>query len=193
MLMLAGLFKKVCIADVLGVTLVDPVFAAPSAHNSWTLLIALYGYAFQIYYDFGLSAKLADSCGQPTAGLRNTNFNASSGRRLTPLQPLSQYWQGLWATNSNDRLLQALVVGQHPSAEMAESPILPGTAMCRSARRGCSGFRYRSTSIGLTSRRRVALFHPGRLGHAVYLFSVLVATEGRVADPRAKAMRGFCA
>jgi D-alanyl-lipoteichoic acid acyltransferase DltB (MBOAT superfamily) len=51
-LMLAGLFKKICIADVLGVTLVDPVFSAPSTHSSWTLLIAMYGYAFQIYYDF---------------------------------------------------------------------------------------------------------------------------------------------
>ena len=70
---------------------------------------------------FRLSAKLADSCGRPTAGLRNTNFNASSGRRLTPLQPLSQYWQGFWPTKSNGRLLQALVVSQLPSAEMAES------------------------------------------------------------------------
>ena len=70
---------------------------------------------------FRLSAKLADSCGRPTAGLRNTNFNASSGRRLTSLQPLSQYWQGLWPTKSNGRLLQALVVSQLPSAEMAES------------------------------------------------------------------------
>ncbi|MFH1109079.1 MAG: hypothetical protein V1790_07790 [Planctomycetota bacterium] len=41
---------------------------------------------------FRLSAKLADSCGRPTAGLRNINFKASSARRLVPLQPLSQYW-----------------------------------------------------------------------------------------------------
>jgi hypothetical protein len=79
---------------------------------------------------FRLSAKLADSCGRPTAGLRNTNFNASSGRRLTPLQPLSQYWQGLWPTKSNGRLLQALVVSQLPSAEMAENRFsLPGAGL----------------------------------------------------------------
>ena len=37
------------------------------------------------------------------------------------MQPLSQYWQGLWPTKSNGRLLQALVVSQLPSAEMAEN------------------------------------------------------------------------
>ncbi|MFQ5461061.1 MAG: MBOAT family O-acyltransferase [Phycisphaerae bacterium] len=49
---LTGLFKKLCIADLLGHAVVDPVFANPSAHTSGTLLIAAYAYAFQIYYDF---------------------------------------------------------------------------------------------------------------------------------------------
>lgn len=51
-LMLMGLFKKVCIADVIGTTLVDPAFADPALRNSWVLWMAMYGYAFQIYYDF---------------------------------------------------------------------------------------------------------------------------------------------
>ncbi len=49
---LTGLFKKLCIADLLGQTIVDPVFADPTTHASGTLLIAAYAYAFQIYYDF---------------------------------------------------------------------------------------------------------------------------------------------
>lgn len=50
--MLGGLFKKVCIADVLGVAIVDPAFADPSACGSAALVVAMYAYAFQIYYDF---------------------------------------------------------------------------------------------------------------------------------------------
>jgi D-alanyl-lipoteichoic acid acyltransferase DltB (MBOAT superfamily) len=47
-----GLFKKVVIANVLAQTLVDPVFAAPKAHGNGDLLLAVYGYAVQIYADF---------------------------------------------------------------------------------------------------------------------------------------------
>ena len=54
-----GLFKKLCIADVLAVTLVDPVFANPGVHGSATLLLAMYGYAFQIYYDFSGYSDIA--------------------------------------------------------------------------------------------------------------------------------------
>jgi len=50
--MLGGLCKKICVADVLGVTIVDPVFAHPSAFGSTALVVGMYAYAFQIYYDF---------------------------------------------------------------------------------------------------------------------------------------------
>jgi D-alanyl-lipoteichoic acid acyltransferase DltB (MBOAT superfamily) len=49
---LAGLIKKVCIADVLGLVLVDPVFADPARQSGASLLVGMYAYAFQIYYDF---------------------------------------------------------------------------------------------------------------------------------------------
>ncbi|MBW3657977.1 MAG: MBOAT family protein [Actinobacteria bacterium] len=51
-LILGGLFKKVVIANVLATTLVDPVFATPSAHGSLETLLAIYGYAVVIYADF---------------------------------------------------------------------------------------------------------------------------------------------
>lgn len=57
--MLLGLFKKLCIADVLGVALVDPVFADPSGANWATALLAMYAYAFQIYYDFSGYSDIA--------------------------------------------------------------------------------------------------------------------------------------
>ncbi|MDH4362527.1 MAG: MBOAT family protein [Acidimicrobiia bacterium] len=47
-----GLFKKVVVATFLAQSVVDPVFAAPSAATRLQLLAALYGYAMQIYADF---------------------------------------------------------------------------------------------------------------------------------------------
>jgi len=58
-LILFGLFKKICLADLLGVTLVDPIFADPGVCSPWTLIIGMYGYAFQIYYDFSGYSDIA--------------------------------------------------------------------------------------------------------------------------------------
>ncbi|MGL6226150.1 MAG: MBOAT family O-acyltransferase [Thermoguttaceae bacterium] len=55
----SGLFKKVMIADVLAATLVDPVFRDPNAFSGFWLLIAVYGYAMQIYCDFSAYSDIA--------------------------------------------------------------------------------------------------------------------------------------
>jgi D-alanyl-lipoteichoic acid acyltransferase DltB (MBOAT superfamily) len=55
---LLGLFKKLCIADVLGMTLVDGVFSDPTQSGS-AVLAAMYAYAFQIYYDFSGYSDIA--------------------------------------------------------------------------------------------------------------------------------------
>jgi len=47
-----GFAKKVLVADVMRVSMVDPVFADPSRFTGPELLIALYAYTLQIYYDF---------------------------------------------------------------------------------------------------------------------------------------------
>ena len=51
-LIAGGLFKKVVVANLLATSLVDPVFSAPSGHSAFEILIAIYGYAIQIYADF---------------------------------------------------------------------------------------------------------------------------------------------
>ncbi len=51
-LILAGLFKKAVIADFIGVNFVDRVFASPALYSGLENLIAVYGYAIQIYCDF---------------------------------------------------------------------------------------------------------------------------------------------
>ncbi len=54
-----GLAKKVFIADVLGRSLVDPVYAAPEAYGAGVHLLAVYGFCFQIYGDFSGYSDIA--------------------------------------------------------------------------------------------------------------------------------------
>ncbi len=54
-----GLLKKVAIADVLGAYLVDPVYAQPDQYSAAVHLLALYGFAFQIYFDFSGYSDIA--------------------------------------------------------------------------------------------------------------------------------------
>ncbi|MGI9381728.1 MAG: MBOAT family O-acyltransferase [Methyloligellaceae bacterium] len=58
-LILLGLFKKMVIANYLATELVDTVFFDPSAHSGADLLLALYGYAVQIYCDFSGYSDIA--------------------------------------------------------------------------------------------------------------------------------------
>ncbi|HEX2517294.1 MAG TPA: MBOAT family protein [Chloroflexota bacterium] len=47
-----GLFKKVVISSYVATAIVDPVFGVPGQHSSPEILLAIYGYAVQIYADF---------------------------------------------------------------------------------------------------------------------------------------------
>jgi D-alanyl-lipoteichoic acid acyltransferase DltB (MBOAT superfamily) len=51
-LIVSGLFLKVVIANHLATHIVDDVFAAPNHHSSLEVLVAVYGYAVQIFADF---------------------------------------------------------------------------------------------------------------------------------------------
>jgi D-alanyl-lipoteichoic acid acyltransferase DltB (MBOAT superfamily) len=51
-LIVSGLFLKVVIANHLATHIVDDVFAAPARHSSLEVLVAVYGYAVQIFADF---------------------------------------------------------------------------------------------------------------------------------------------
>ncbi len=58
-LIMAGLFKKVVIADFISINLVDRVFSLPEMYTSWEVLAAIYGYALQIYADFSGYSDIA--------------------------------------------------------------------------------------------------------------------------------------
>jgi D-alanyl-lipoteichoic acid acyltransferase DltB (MBOAT superfamily) len=59
LLILGGLFKKVVVANYLATGLVDPVFGAPTSYGGPDLLLAVYGYAVQIYCDFSAYSDIA--------------------------------------------------------------------------------------------------------------------------------------
>ncbi|HEV2301280.1 MAG TPA: MBOAT family protein [Stellaceae bacterium] len=59
LLILGGLFKKVVVANYLATQLVDPVFADPTSYGGPDLLLAVYGYAVQIYCDFSAYSDMA--------------------------------------------------------------------------------------------------------------------------------------
>jgi alginate O-acetyltransferase complex protein AlgI len=58
-LIFCGLVKKILIADSLALLVVDDVFSNPTAFSSLDLMIALYGYALQIYCDFSGYSDIA--------------------------------------------------------------------------------------------------------------------------------------
>ena len=70
-----GLFKKIVFADLLASLFVDDVFADPSAHSSLDLLLALYGYAFQIYNDFSGYSDIAIGAAWMMGYRFDENFN----------------------------------------------------------------------------------------------------------------------
>lgn len=54
-----GILKKTLVADPLAVLLVDPVFAEPARYQPVEQLLAVYGYAIQIYADFSGYSDMA--------------------------------------------------------------------------------------------------------------------------------------
>ena len=58
-LICGGLLKKVILADFIATRLVDPVFGVPALHSRWDVLLAIYGYAVQIYCDFSAYSDMA--------------------------------------------------------------------------------------------------------------------------------------
>lgn len=85
---MAGLFKKVVIADYLGRHLVDPVHADPQQFGTWAAVAAIYGYAFQIYGDFAGYSQIAIGAGRMLGFRLPLNFRTPYLAR-----DMSDFWQ----------------------------------------------------------------------------------------------------
>jgi len=88
LLILAGLFKKVILSNTLSTRLVEPVFAAPSNFHRGDVLLAIYGYAAQIYCDFSGYTDIAIGCAMLLGYHFPRNFNAP----YTATDP-QDFWQ----------------------------------------------------------------------------------------------------
>ena len=76
LLIVAGLFKKVIISNLLATRLVEQVFAAPQTFSRGDVLLAIYGYAAQIYCDFSGYTDIAIGCAMLLGYRFPRNFNA---------------------------------------------------------------------------------------------------------------------
>jgi D-alanyl-lipoteichoic acid acyltransferase DltB (MBOAT superfamily) len=76
LLIVAGLFKKVVISNLLSTRLVEQVFAAPQTFSRSDALLAVYGYAAQIYCDFSGYTDIAIGCAMLLGYRFPRNFNA---------------------------------------------------------------------------------------------------------------------
>jgi D-alanyl-lipoteichoic acid acyltransferase DltB (MBOAT superfamily) len=95
-LILSGLLKKAVIADFIGINFVDRVFAAPGLYSGLENLLAVYGYAVQIYCDFSGYTDIALGTAR-LLGIRLPPNFASPYKALT----VSDFWRRWHITLSN--------------------------------------------------------------------------------------------
>lgn len=76
MLICGGLFKKAVISDYIGVNFVDRIFEDPMRYTGFENLMAVYGYAMQIYCDFSGYSDIAIGIGLLLGFTLPINFNA---------------------------------------------------------------------------------------------------------------------
>lgn len=69
-----GLFKKMVLADHLGV-FVNDVFGAPSAYHAKTIVLAIISYSLQIYFDFSGYSDMAIGVAETLGISLEKNFN----------------------------------------------------------------------------------------------------------------------
>ena len=86
-LMAWGLFKKVVIADRLAMY-VDMVYNNPTDHQGWTVLLATYFFAFQIYCDFSGYSDIAIGAAQVMGLKLMKNFD-----RPYFSKTISEFWR----------------------------------------------------------------------------------------------------
>src|SRR5579864_9504395 len=110
-LILGGLFKKVVIANYLATGLVDPVFAAPTSYGAPDLLLAVYGYAVQIYCDFSAYSDIAIALAALLGFRFPVNFNQPY--RAERLREFWQRWHISLSTWLRDYLYKPLGGNRH--------------------------------------------------------------------------------
>jgi len=108
-LILTGLFKKAVIADYIGINFVNRVFVSPGLYSGLENLLAVYGYAIQIYCDFSGYTDIALGIGR-LLGLR-LPANFRSPYRATSITDFWRRWHITLSTWLRDYLFLPLAYG----------------------------------------------------------------------------------
>jgi D-alanyl-lipoteichoic acid acyltransferase DltB (MBOAT superfamily) len=116
-LILGGMFKKVIIANYLATELVDPVFFDPANFSSLDLLLAMYGYAVQIYCDFSGYTDMAIGLAQLLGYQFPINFNQPY--RATSFRDFWRRWHISLSSWLRDYLYKPLGGSRHGSVRTA--------------------------------------------------------------------------
>ncbi|HNW89115.1 MAG TPA: MBOAT family O-acyltransferase [Bacteroidales bacterium] len=95
-LIIVGVFKKVVIADFLGVNLVDRVFESHVYFSSFEYLMAGYGYLVQLYFDFSGYTDMVIGIAMLLGFTSTPNFN-----KPFLAQNVSEFWRRWHITLSN--------------------------------------------------------------------------------------------
>lgn len=82
-----GFFKKLVVADRLGVV-VDAVYANPASYHGFAVLLAMLFYMFQVYYDFSAYSEIAVGVGRILGYELTWNFNRPYAARS-----VTEYWR----------------------------------------------------------------------------------------------------
>ncbi len=116
LLIVWGLFKKAVIASYLATEFVDPVFFDPSAHSTFDLIMAAYGYAVQIYCDFSAYSDMAIGLAALLGYRFPHNFNQPY--RASSLQDFWRRWHISLSSWLRDYLYISLGGSRHGRARL---------------------------------------------------------------------------
>ncbi|MCX7373905.1 MAG: MBOAT family protein [Alphaproteobacteria bacterium] len=122
LLILGGLAKKLWLANTLATELVDPTFRDPSALSASEALLAIYGYAAQIYCDFSAYSDMAIG----VAALLGYHFprNFDQPYRATSLRDFWQRWHISLSFWFRDYVYKPLGGNQHGKLLTARNAFL---------------------------------------------------------------------
>src|SRR5690606_35141846 len=107
-LILAGLVKKAVIADYISVNFVDRVFDNPALYSGLENLLAVYGYALQIYCDFSGYSDMAIGIALLLGFQFPNNFNFNSPYRSLSITEFWRRWHISLSTWLRDYLYISL-------------------------------------------------------------------------------------
>ena len=91
-----GLLKKACIADLLAENLVNRVFDTPKLYSGAEVLLAVYAYSFQLYFDFSGYTDIARGSAQLLGIRLPVNFDRPYGS-----SNVAEFWRRWHISFSN--------------------------------------------------------------------------------------------